>query len=107
MSSIITILTGLIALKELLKGKKPISAVTEGDRVTVNSYDGGSVTVNYNTYKIYTSNPVVSEAIEKQFETLENDENIDNVVLLDEKESVLIKTSRPSFSSLATPNERL
>lgn len=104
LSSIMSILSGLITIKQFLGGKKPENIESIGDKVTVHS-QGGSVTVNYNTYKIYTNNQTVSEALEKQFETLEADENINNVAILDEAENEIVKVDREDFDSVSSPNE--
>jgi hypothetical protein len=105
LATIIELLSVMYGLKRFLSGKKPAKIESSGDKVIVTAENGNTIIVNYNVYNIYTNNPVISEAMEKQFETLENDENIDNVAILDEKEQEIIKVDRRDFYAMSAPNE--
>lgn len=104
-AGIITIWTGFVAIKETLKGKKAKEIQNNGDSVTIIAENGLSVQVTNITYKIYSTNQVVAQALTKQFETLEQDENIEKVEILNTDNKPLVEVKRDKFDDLAQPEE--
>ncbi|GAB3767750.1 hypothetical protein GCM10028818_01110 [Spirosoma horti] len=108
-ANIITIVSGLYALRLFLKGKKPdeVSRDKPNNSVTITNSDGNQVTINYNTYHIYESNKPINQAITKQFETLDADPNIESISITNRDNVDLVSVSHNEFSEIATPNEQL
>lgn len=105
LSGLVTIITGLYGAKEFLKAKKPERVEKQGDSVIIYGENGQSVQISNTTYNIYTTNSTVEQALTKQFETLEQDENIQRVEIRDNKDKALISVPREKFVDLAQPNE--
>lgn len=105
LGDILTVLTGLVALKAALKGNKPEQVKQDKDSVTITGADGQVVTVNNFTYNVYITNPTISQALTKQFEALEQDDNIEAVQLTDKENRTILEVPRELFNDLAQPNE--
>ena len=107
LANIFSVYTGLIALKQLLVKSNSVTIEKSGDKkedtVTINGPSGETVTITNLTYNIYNSNMAVSQALTKQFETLEQDENIEKVEVRDSKNNTIVEVKRDSFDELAIP----
>jgi hypothetical protein len=101
--TLIKVLIDFIKLKHFLKGEKPERVREIKDSVIINN-NGGTITVNKNTYKIYTKNLVVNEAINKNFETLQEDDAIDGFKITDKKDKPLIQIPKDDFKNLTPRN---
>lgn len=103
LNNIMGIISGLIALKLFLKGNaKPTTAVQSADgKITITSPDGSTLIISAPVYNIYNTNTTVNQAIAKQFETLEQDPNVEGLELSTGDKTPLVNISRNEFSVLS------
>lgn len=106
LADIFTIATGIIAVKVLTKGKRAEKVEPDENGIDVNiTIDGKKNKVSVNVWNIYTKDKIVNSAIEKAFEAIETDEDIDGLIINDDKP--YISVSKDDFKSLVKPNEYL
>jgi len=99
-SKVIEILVNLFTLRKFLQGEKPKSIQESGDKVTVENTHGDTIVILGSVYQIYQNNRVVSEAISKNFETLQEDETIEGYEIK-QNEKIIFQASRQDFVPLA------
>lgn len=108
LNNIMGIISGLIALKLFLKGDaKPTTVVQSADgKITIVSPDGSTLVISAPIYNIYNTNTVVNQAIARQFETLEQDPNVEGVALSTGDKTPIIEVPRAEFPALAQEHEQ-
>ncbi len=105
LAAIFGIYQGLLILKEKLAGQKPKEVNTDGNTVVIIMQDGSVLQIDRETYAIYSKNATVNQALSKQFETLEQDPEIEGVKILDKEDRPIVEVNRQQFSVLSLPNE--
>jgi hypothetical protein len=94
----------LLRLKKETKGKKPESIVYKDNEAIIN----GNVTVNKNTYNIYSKNEKINSSIQNTFEAIADEPNIEafEVKQIDNKIPNFI-INRNEFNIMQASNELL
>jgi hypothetical protein len=108
----ITVLGNIIRIRNFLKGKKADKTTNINDQVRVEiNIDGNNNVINFDrdSFNIYKNNESVNTAIQKNFELLENDENISGITIKekDGKEEETVYIPRRDFQNLTNDNEYL
>ncbi|MHB1663751.1 MAG: hypothetical protein ACYCT7_00615 [bacterium] len=101
-TTVLSILTGVLYLKEKLKGKKPQSIEKKDDKIIIN----GNITVNKDIYNIYSKNKKVNEYIQKTFESITEEPSIDGFTI--EPVDIDVEkftVSRDEFSDMISEND--
>jgi hypothetical protein len=101
---VVSILVGLLELKNFLKAEKPTSEVKNERSVTITNNEGEVLIIENITYNIYTKNVTLNEAISKNFQTLEQDESIDGFQITDVNEKPIVKIPREYFGTFGERN---
>lgn len=104
---IVATLVGLIKLRGFLKGRKPDKVIEKGDDKVEIHIDNRTIVTNKRIYHIYGNNNTVNEAMNKSFEALENDEEIEGIEIQDKDKKQIINVERNEFDDFITPNEIL
>lgn len=102
---IIGTLVGILTLKKFLSGKKPDEIVVEGGRVIV-SKDGVRIVVDENIFNTYRKDSGVNQHIEKMFEPLSEDAEVDGVGI-ESGETESFYVDRSNFHGMCQENELL
>lgn len=105
LSAAVGIVTNAMQLKKMLKGKKP-DHVKEKDGKTVIASDQAQVTVTSNTYNLYSGHPDFNSHLEKVFEKLSEDPQVEAFNLDAGKAGSFYADGR-EFPELAKGNEIL
>ncbi|MBO6573341.1 MAG: hypothetical protein JJ958_12970 [Balneola sp.] len=94
------IITGVYTVRKFLSGKKPkkIDEVEAGINIT--NSKGNTITVNKNTYNIYNSNFSVIEALNNNFESLNNDSSVDSFEIYEKGNKPVFKSDKSDFGFL-------
>lgn len=101
-TTVLSILTGVLYLKEKLKGKKPQSIEKKDDKIIIN----GNITVNKDIYNIYSKNKKINEYIQKTFESITEEPSIDGFTI--EPVDIDVEkftVSRDEFSDMISEND--
>lgn len=101
---ILTILVGLLTLKEKLEGKEPKKIEREGDKIKLHTNNGTIIFADQVVWHNY-QNQKNQDAISNAFETLEEDISITGFEIMDVKEKSLYKAERSNFEKLAVKSE--
>lgn len=98
-ANIVTILGGVYAFAQFLKGKLPKKTEKKEDVVEVTNQKGDVTIINYNVYNIFNENKNIRDSIAKQFAGLEKSEGVSGFKF----ESEMIKThiKKEEFSEVA------
>ncbi len=96
-ASIVTILSGIFGIRKFLKGKKPESISEIDNKIQIKNNSGDITIVEKNTYNIYQSNTMVSEALNNTYSTLTYDKNVTSFNILDKTEKPLFQSDRDDF----------
>lgn len=109
LTGILTGFKGVIDVYKLLKGKKAISEIAskEDGKVEI-KVQGNNNTVTFDkvVFNIYRNNKTANDSINKNFELLDSDPNIEGIEILEpNKKKPLIKVPRIEFENLTQPNE--
>lgn len=101
---IIAIFSGLLTIKQFLKGENPknIDESQQNQTIIING-SGNSLVIQPKTYKIYNENKIISTAIGKSFDTLNEDTSIDGFELYDDQNNKLCSIPRDDFKVMALP----
>ncbi len=101
-ASLVTIVTGLFAVKKHLLGTKPKETKEiEGNNVEITNEKGNVLVVESLTLNLYQHNQPIQDAISNNFETLENDSSVDAFGITDTNEHVLFNATRDEFNEMA------
>ena len=101
-ATVLSILTGVLYLKEKLKGKKPDTIEKKENKVIIN----GNITVNNNVFEIYSKNKKVNEYIQKTFESISEEPSIDGFTIEPVNIDVAKFTvKRDEFSDMIAEND--
>lgn len=76
LSNLFTILTGLFELRKFLGGKEPNQMIENGDDFTIENVTGNQMIFNNSIVNMYFSNQTVNDAMSKNFEKLNEDQNV-------------------------------
>ena len=103
LNGIMGIISSLIAVKLFLKGDpKPTNVVQSANgNVTITSPDGSTLIISAPVYNIYNTNSVVNQALTRQFETLQQDPNVEGIALSTGNKETLVDVQRTEFAILA------
>lgn len=101
---IITILVGLVALKERLEGKEPKKIKRDGDKIKIHTNNGTIIFTDQVIWHNY-QNQKNQDAISNTFETLEEDISITGFEITDVKDKPLYRAERNNFEKLAVKSE--
>lgn len=100
LANIVTVTTGLIALRRLNKKADESKIEINGDEVTIKDTKGDVIYVtNKNTYNIYTTNQVVQDALTANFKGLQDDDSISAFELNHDGQTVRVE--REEFADMA------
>jgi hypothetical protein len=103
---IVTAFKGLLKLKAFLKGEQPRSVEEKEDGKIVIQSNNGSITINQRIFKIYAKNPEINEHIEKVFDTLSDNPEVEGL-LIETKDDEPFHVIREEFPDLSRHNELL
>lgn len=108
LSEIIGAVASLIAIYKFLKGRKADKIKEEGNKINILIKGEGDINIGKDAFKIYQQNRTVSKAIKKNFELLDEDENIDGIEITEEKkDKPIISVKKEQFKNFKNPNEYL
>lgn len=104
---IVAILTGILGLKKILKGKKP-QKVTKApeNKVIVEGDDNKHITIDNRVFNIYMNNGSINEALDKNFSILDSDKQIKGFKIAEEESPVFV-ADKEDFKGLSHQNELL
>jgi hypothetical protein len=102
---IITAVVGIIQIKQALKGKKPQKIIEQDEKITIQSAENVEINTTKQIYNIYANNLSVNYSLKKTFEVIDNDEEIDGIRLINEREEELMRIDRPQFRDISADNE--
>jgi len=100
----------ILTIRKLLKGKKAEKVEEKNGNVEVTIGDGNTITVSNAVFNIYQNSTVVNKAIEKNFELLNNDTEIEGIKITEVKGNArkdILNVERTSFEDVSKPNEYL
>lgn len=101
----------ILKLRKLLKGKKAKEIKeNKNGTVEITISDGSKVTIKDSVFNIYQNSTVVNKAIEKNFELLERDTEIEGIKITEVKGKVkkeILDVNREAFEHISKPNEYL
>lgn len=107
-STIIETLADILAIKEFLGGKKPISIEnTNSDTITIKNKDGQVKVTSKKAGDIIFNNPTVNLTINNTFNTIQGIDQIQGFSIKDSKGKNKFTTTRENFENLSSPNEVL
>jgi hypothetical protein len=96
-------LSGVITLYESFKGEKPKEVIRQDNQVTLIG-DNNKVTVSNDAYEIYKSNATVGKALQKNFETLAEDNSVMNWQIKKKgSSSPIISVEKERFGDFSKP----
>lgn len=96
-ASVVTILSGIFGIRKFLKGKKPESVKNIDAHVEIKNTIGEVTIIEKNTYNIYQSNTLVSEALNDTYYTLSQDAKVSSFNFLDKTEQPIFQSDRSEF----------
>ncbi|OPX89439.1 MAG: hypothetical protein A4E53_01516 [Pelotomaculum sp. PtaB.Bin104] len=102
LSKIIAIVVNIMNLKKFLKGEKPEQVTVQDGNVIVVK-DGGQIIVAENVYKIYAENSEINHQMEKSYEKLSDNPEIEGVVF--ENENNVFVAGRADLFNMARENQ--
>jgi len=113
-SGIVTVVGGIYGAAKFLKGKKGTVIDSNDKTTTIKNEIGNTTVIDNRVYNIYNNNRVVRESISKEFETLNNDENITSFDILDKNDRPIVEIPKEDFAPISNleefetqPDERL
>ncbi|MDR6808177.1 hypothetical protein J2Y45_005474 [Dyadobacter sp. BE34] len=101
--TIVSVYKSIVEIKKFLKGKKAQKITKDGDYVVIENPDGSILKIDSKAYNIQANNPQVNESIKKQFETLENDEQVSAVEIAAKDGTPILQVERNDFPALSAP----
>ncbi len=102
-ADILTILVGLLTIKEFLKGEKPKSVQeTNEQEIRIENNNGNIIIINNSTFKIYRENEKANESINNFFDAAENEPAIEGLEIKGYGEHFYVP--REIFPALAATN---
>lgn len=106
LSGVVTILGGVFGVYRFLKGKKADGVKQKADNKVEITLNADTIIIDQKAFEIYQNNKAINRAINKNFELLERDENIDGIEITDtETKERVIEVPKEEFNSLQQPNE--
>lgn len=103
-ATIISVLAGLITIRNFLKGVKPNRVESPDNKnKMIFKGDGTNIKVDNRTYNIYANDQVVDSALGKTFDALDSDHAIEGLELYDQDRKKLCEIERADFAPLALP----
>lgn len=97
---VVTTLKGVFEVAKLLKGDKPKSIETLENSYKIDSMNGESKIIDNRVFNVYNA-PVIKQILSKEFETLENDTEVQSFEVTDKNGSNIAEFERNEFSDLA------
>jgi hypothetical protein len=96
----------ITAIHKYLKGKKPDTIKENGDVVEIGRNGNLSpIIINKQVYNIYKHNTIVSSSIQKNFEVLDKDPQIEGIEIRPQGETKpILSIHQSEFAELAQPN---
>lgn len=96
-SSVVTIISGMISIRKFLKGEKPSKVIENNHGVIIEDGTGKKITVDNRSYKITINNNCVNDSLDKIFNTLNNDTAIDAFKILDQNDKKMLSVEKKEF----------
>lgn len=100
-ASIVTILSGIFGLRKFLKGKKPTSVNAVNNQFEIKNSIGEIKIVENNTYNIYQTNTMISEALNDTYSTLTRDPKVTSFNLIDKTDNPIFQSDRSEFEGFS------
>ena len=91
---------------KFLLGENPKKVEHDGNKITITK-NNGTVNNFQVVGNIYLTNPTIKNIVSKQFETLENDQNITGFELLDNNDKQIIEIDKSDFSDMSNLESEL
>lgn len=105
LSKVVGIIVGVLTLKKFLKGKRPDEVIVEEGRVIV-SKEGERIVIDEKVFNTYRRDAGVNQHIEKMFEPISEDTEIDGVGI-ESSETEGFYVDRSNFHGMCQENELL
>jgi len=103
-AEIVAILSGIIGIRQFLKGDKPKEIKKDKKQTIIINGDGNRLEIDSRTYNIFKEDQVVDAAIGKSFDTLSLDDAIKGFEIYDQNKKKLCKVERDCFDYMAIPS---
>lgn len=101
-AGVLTVLTGLLSLKQFLKSKKPKKVEKKGDKsLKITNQKGDTFIIENLTYNLYEKSEKAQTSISRTFSTLSNDQNVTGLEIRDKKDKELFKAKKEEFKELS------
>ncbi|MBI4681351.1 MAG: hypothetical protein HY753_09180 [Nitrospirae bacterium] len=104
-NQIIEYFVNLLNLRKHLKSQRPQKVNQIGDKVEVTNHDGNVLIANNITLNIYEKNTSLGEALDRQFQILEQDKSISDFRITDDKKNPVTEVTREDFKYLKEYHE--
>ena len=102
-ANVIAVVTVVYNVAKHLKGKKPKEITSNKDAtLRIENNDGQVQVFDFRGANIYLNNPTVKTAVEQEFETLENDNNVTDLEFLDKEDKKILEVNRGEFHNLSS-----
>lgn len=105
--TIIETFVALLNLKKHLKGELPKQINEEGDNISIQNNKGNTLVFNKPVFYMYEKNPTINNALNKSFETLQNEPAVTDLKVLTAEEVVLFSASKDEFGEMSAKNKAL
>lgn len=101
---IVNILSGIIEIRQFLKGEKPKEVKEENKQIIIVNGDGNKLEINQKTYRVFKDDQMIDAAIGRSFDTLNSDDSIKGLEIYDQYNENLCKVERENFEYMALPS---
>jgi hypothetical protein len=106
--TIATTVVNVFKLAKFLGGSKPKEKIENSNNtVTITNNYGDVKIYNINAANVYLDNPITRKAVEKQFETLDEDNSITSFDILDKDDNKLLEVPQSDFSLIGNPDSEI
>lgn len=99
---IVAIIGGLYGIRKFLKGKKPKEIKESEKSVILINSNYKNLTIEKNIYNYYHVNVNIGEALNNNFETLNNDPSVDRFQILTTSNDSIFEAAKEDFSELVS-----
>lgn len=100
LSNLFGIIVDLFTLRNFLQGKKPAEVTEQGESVIIKNSEGATVNYTKNVYNLYLNNSI-TDAINDNFESMQNEADIESFEIIGENNEVKFKVGRAKFAELS------
>ena len=103
-AEIVGILSGIIGIRQFLKGDKPKEIKKDKKQIIIINGNGNSLSIDSKIYNIFKEDHVIDSAIGKSFDTLNSDDAIKSFEIYDQNKKKLCDVERDCFEYMALPS---